>query len=289
MWPVAAAALAVWPAAAARAADPGRWRLTGVTRIPLAYYQGIAASPGGRLFFDGVFTGLYRTDRHLTQRVAQPQEIPPAVTAKYGFNHIGDITWDRREGGRVLLPLECYTPGAPHGGNTCGRGAIGVAGATTLRWRYLVPLDRRQIRKAMWAEVSPDGRLVWTSSGRDLLAYRTAAISRRHARRPLRAVRRLRRAIPRTRVTGAAFHRGRLLLAGQRGSRFEVWSVDVSSGRRRLEIQRRLSGESEGLAMVGGALRWIVTPFDPAGTPPTYPGPGNALLSFRPRPVRRRP
>jgi hypothetical protein len=215
------------------------------------------------------------------------QEIPAAVTAKYGFNHMGDITWDRREGGRVLLPLECYIPGAPNGGNTCGRGAFGVADATTLRWRYLVPLDPRQIPKAMWAEVSPDGRLVWTSSGRDLLAYPTAAV-KPHAR-PLRAVRRLRRAVPPTGVTGATFYRGRLLLAGQRGGRFQVWSVNVSTGRRRLEISRRMSGESEGLAIVGGALRWIVTPFDPAGRPPTYPGTGNALLSFRPVKARRRP
>ena len=217
-----------------------------------------------------------------------PQEIPPAVTAQYGFNHMGDIAWDRREGGRVLLPLECYTPGAPNGGNTCGRGAIGVADAGTLQWRYLVLLDRRQIAKAMWAEVSPDGRLLWTSSGRDLLAYRVAAIARRRAGRTIRAVRRLRRAVPRTGVTGATFHRGRLLLAGQRGGLFEVWSVNLSTGRRRLEIQRRLSGESEGLAMVGGTLRWIVTPFDPAGRPPTYPGTGNALLAFRPRQARRR-
>jgi hypothetical protein len=42
--------------------------------------------------------------------------------------------------------------------------------------------------------------------------------------------------------------------------------------------------------MVGGTLRWIVTPFDPAGRPPTYPGLANALLSFRPvKAPRRRP
>ena len=65
--------------------------------------------------------------------------------------------------------------------------------------------------------------------------------------------------------------------------------MNVATGRRRLEISRRMSGESEGLAIVGGALRWIVTPFDPAGRPPTYPGTGNALLSFRPVKARRRP
>jgi hypothetical protein len=283
-----AAGLAVWPAGAARAADPGRWRMTGITPIPLVYYQGIAASPAGRLFFDGIFAGLFRTDSQFAQQAAVPQEIPTAVTARYGFNHMGDITWDRRQGGRVLLPLECYIPGTPNGGNTCGQGAIGVADAVTLGWRYLVLLDRREIAKAMWAEVSPNGRLLWTSSGRDLLAYRVAAIAPRRAGGTIRAVRRLRRAVPPTGVTGATFYRGRLLLAGQRGGLFEVWSVNLATGRRRLEIQRRLRGESEGLAIVGGALRWIVTPFDPAGRPPTYPGPGNVLLRFTPRQARRR-
>ena len=52
----------------------------------------------------------------------------------------------------------------------------------------------------MWAEVSPDGRLVWTSSGRDLLAYRTAAITRAAAARPpLRAVARLAGVVPASR------------------------------------------------------------------------------------------
>ncbi|HEY7074295.1 MAG TPA: hypothetical protein VH418_02950 [Solirubrobacteraceae bacterium] len=279
---VLAALLALCPAAAARAADPGRWRLVGTTSIPTAYWQGTTSSPDGRrLYFDGVFAGLFRTDRHLVQRAGRPVEIPAAVTAKYGFNHIGDITWNR---GRVLLPLECYTAGAPNGGNTCGRGAFAVAEPVTLRWRYLVLLDRRAIAKAMWAETSPDGRLVWTSSGRDLLAYRSRDVARRHTR-PLRPVRRLRRAVPPTGVTGAVFHRGRLLLAGQRGTDFEVWSVNLATGRRRLEIQRTLHGESEGLDVVRGVLHWIVTPADPTGGPPTFPGPRNTLLSFRP--VRR--
>jgi hypothetical protein len=236
-----------------------------------------------------VFTGLYRTDRHLVQQAGRDPVIPPQVTATYGFDHIGDIDWDAREGGRVLLPLECFTAGAPNGGNTCGRGAFGVADPATVGWRYFVKLDRAEIAKAMWLAVSPNGRLVWTSSGSALLAYRASDITRRHAGRSIRSVRRLRHAVPRTGVTGAAFYRGRLLLAGQRDTLFEVWSVDLRTGRRRLEIQRRLVGESEGLAMVGGALRWIVTPFDPAGRPPTYPGTGNALLSFRPRRARRRP
>ena len=33
---------------------------------------------------------------------------------------------------------------------------------------------------------------------------------------------------------------------------------------------------------LGGVLHWIVTPFDPAGRPPTYPPPKNVLLHFVP-------
>ena len=31
--------------------------------------------------------------------------LTPDLAAQ-GFNHIGDLTWDGREGGRLLLPLE---------------------------------------------------------------------------------------------------------------------------------------------------------------------------------------
>jgi hypothetical protein len=146
----------------------------------------------------------------------------------------------------------------------------------------------------MWAEVSPDGRLLWTSSGPDLLAYRTTDISRADAAPaapPIHAVRRLSGAVPPTGITGAAFYGDRLLLAGQSDTRFQVWSVDLVSGARRLEIERTIAGESEGLDVVdalGGALHWIVTPIDPAGRPPTYPPPGNALLHFRPTTPRAR-
>jgi hypothetical protein len=267
----------------AQAADPGRWRLTGVSRIPLEYYQGMASDPGRTLWFDGVFSGLYRADAALHERARRVAEIPPAVTAREGYNHIGDIAWDRREGGRVLLPLECYYPGAAGGANTCGTGSIGVADPVTLRWRYYVKLAPAQIAKAMWVEPSPDGRLLWTSAGTDLLAYRSADV--RAGVGPIAAVRRLAGVVPPTGVTGAAFFGDRLLLAGQADTRFQVWSVDLATGARRLEIERTIVGESEGLDVVdalGGALHWIVTPVDPAGRPPTYPPPGNRLLHFVP-------
>jgi hypothetical protein len=262
---------------------------TGHSTIPLLYYQGVATDPGGRLYFDGVFTGLYRADAKLRQRAGVDDVIPPAVTAAEGYNHIGDITWDRRDGGRVLLALECYAPGAPNAGNTCGHGAFGIADPDTLAWRYRVPLDPAEIAKAMWGEVSPDGRLVWTSAGNDLLAYRADQI--RPGASPLHSVKRLPGAVPATGITGAAFYGDALLLAGQSGGRFEVWQLDVRTGARRRAIHLDLSGESEGLAVTpqDGDLHWIVTPIDPLGRPPTFPGNGNVLLNFRPSRARASP
>ena len=281
-----AAVLTAWPVAA-HAQDPTRWRGVAMSRIPIPYYQGIASDPGGDYFFDGVFVGLHRTDARLRRRASVDNVIPAAVTAREGYNHIGDITWDEREGGRILLPLECYYPGTQPDANTCHTGSIGVADPRTLRWRYSVKLSPREIPKAMWAEVSPDGRLLWTSAGDDLLAYRVADI--RPGAGTLRAVRRLFGAVPPTGVTGAAFYGERLMLAGQRDIDFEVWSVDLVTGQRRLEIRRGAIGESEGLDVsegLEGVLHWIITPFDALGRPPTY-GPGaNALLHFMPRGTR---
>jgi hypothetical protein len=287
-----AVALAAAPAAAS-GADPGRWRETGIARIPFEYFQGVASAPDRRLWFDGVFAGLYRTDDRLSERARSDAAIPPLVTAREGYNHIGDITWDAAEGGRILLPLECYYPGRAGGANSCGTGSIGVADPDTLRWRYYVKLDPAEISKAMWAEVSPDGRLVWTSSGADLLAYRTAHISRALAApgaTPIRAVRRVAAAVPTAGITGAAFYGDRLMLAGQDDTLFQVWSVDLATGGRRLEIERRIVGESEGLDVIdalGGVLHWIVTPIDPAGRPPTYGTGSNVLLHFVPATHRR--
>ena len=164
--------LALALAPAAHAAD--RWRGLSATRIPLPWYQGVAADPDHRLFFDGVFVGLHRADDSLRQRASVDNAIPPAVTAREGYNHIGDITWDARDDGRLLLPLECYYPGTTPDPNTCHTGSIGVADPGSLRWKYYVKLRPAEIPKAMWAEVSPDGRLLWTSAGPDLLAYRVA-------------------------------------------------------------------------------------------------------------------
>ena len=169
---VVATSLLMAPAPAG-AADPARWTLTGTTSLPIVYWQGVTVDPQRNLYFDGVFLGLYRTDPALGETARNDAAIPPDVRTNERYNHIGDLSWDAREGGRLLLPLECYYPGQPNGGNTCGTASIGVADPQTLQWRYYVKLDTAEIAKAMWSEVSPGGSLIWTSSGYDLLAYRT--------------------------------------------------------------------------------------------------------------------
>lgn len=150
-----AAALLAGTAPAAHAIDPGRWTATGRSTVPLEYYQGVA-SDGTRspsLFFDGVHLGLYRTDAGLHETARSNNAIPATVTATERYNHIGDIAYDAREGGRVLLPVECYYPQAAPGqsdpNNTCRTGSIGVADPGTLQWRYYVKLDPTEIPKAM--------------------------------------------------------------------------------------------------------------------------------------------
>ena len=280
---VVAAALMLALAAPAFARDPGRWQLSGYSSVPVPYWQGVTGDRT-RLFFDGVFEGLYKTSRSLAQTGAVPQAIPVAVKAAEGYNHIGDISFDPAEGGRVLLPFECYFPGQPNGGNTCGTGSIGVADPATLALRYYVKLDPAEIPKAMWVESSPDGRRLWTSSGSDLLAYRAADVTAANAppAAPIRAAARLRSAVPPSGITGAAFSGSRLFLAGSGVGPFQVYSVDPKSGKRRLEIELDgVSGESEGLhatKLLGGELHWLIAPLPIAGKP-TY-GPTSALLHF---------
>jgi hypothetical protein len=274
---IVACACIVAPTAHAR--DPGKWVLTGASAIPATYWQGLTSDPAKRrVFFTGVFEGLWRTTPGLKQTAGVGAAIPAEVKQLEGYNHIGDPTWNRAG---VLLPLECYYPGG--GGNTCGTGAFGVADPATLAWRYYVKLDPGEIPKAMWAETSSDGKLVWTSSGNDLLAYRSSDIVA-GANAPIRAAGRLRRAVPPTGVTGAVFNRGRLLLAGENDGTYQVWAVDPSSGKRRLEIEMKVCGESEGLDVIrtlGGELHWLIAPDDP-GCELTF-GPSTALLHFAPR------
>jgi hypothetical protein len=282
----ALAALLAFPAPAS-ARDPGRWILTGHSSVSNSYWQGVTSPPrAGRVFFSGLFQGLHRTGPSLLQRATLNPAIPVTVQAAEGYNHVGDISWHRAEGGRVLLPLECFVPGAPGGGNTCGTGSIGVADPSTLAFRYYVKLDPVEIPKAMWVESSPDGRLLWTSSGQDLLAYRAGDVTAARAApagAPIRAVRRLSGAVPPSGVTGAAFHGPRLFLAGASGTTYQVWSVNTRRGGRRLELELRgVEGEAEGLhtmRLMNGELHWLIAPL---AAEPTF-GPTVGLLHFTPR------
>jgi hypothetical protein len=280
--------LTIAPAGTAGAADPGRWVETGHTDIPLEYFQGVTSDRQRNLFFDGMTFGLYRTDPGLTEQARNVNVIPSEVNLREGYNHVGDPTWDPHEGGRVLLPLECFIPFL---GNTCKNGAIGVADPVTLQWKYYVKLDPAFIDKAMWAELSPNGKLLWTSSGsgKDLLAYDIREITEANAAPngpKLEPVRRLIGAVPPSGITGATFYKHRLLLAGQDGGPFRVWSVDLNDGSRRLEIEKRVMGESEGLDIVkgfGGILHWVITPLGTGGLPPTYGFGHSALVHFEPK------
>ena len=277
--------LALVLCAPAAAKDPGRWTLSGWSSVSNFYWQGVtSAGPTAPLYFSGPVEGLYRTGRGLSETAAMSPAIPASVKAVEGYNHVGDISFDRRDGGRVLLPLECYTPGGPNGGNTCGSGAIGTADPDTLVFRYYVKLDPAEIAKAMWVQASPDG-LLWTSSGNDLLAYRAADVNAANASPaapPIHSVRRLAGAVPPSGVTGAAFRGGRLFLAGAQGTTYQVWSVDLATGARRLEVElRQVQGEAEGLhatSLRGGALHFLVAPL---AQKPTF-GSTVALLHFTP-------
>jgi Ca2+-binding RTX toxin-like protein len=102
----------------------------------------------------------------------------------------------------------------------------------------------------------------------------------------LKAVRRVPHAVPPSGITGAAFFEGRLFVAGSnRGhtSQFQVWSIDLATGARRLEIERPIIGESEGLDVVhalGGVLHWEIQPYNPEKLPPTYGTDHATLLHF---------
>ncbi|HZO59355.1 MAG TPA: right-handed parallel beta-helix repeat-containing protein [Solirubrobacterales bacterium] len=281
------ALVAVAGPGAAQAQDPGRWVETGHDLVPLEYFQGLTSDNHRNIYFDGLFSGLYRTDLALTEEARNISAIPNDVFERERYNHIGDITWDRREGGRVLLPLECFIPFL---GNPCKTGSIGVADPETLQFRYYVKLDPAFIDKAMWAETSPDGKLLWTSNGalnggRDLLAYSMKEIKAANAAPGgplLKPVRVLANAVPPSGITGAVFYKKRLFLAGQGGGPFRVWSVDLRDGSRRLEIEKNIFGESEGLDIVkarGGKLHWLITPLIGSGS--SY-GNTSALVHFNP-------
>ena len=304
---VAVVALAGWGAAPAMAG----WRPSALTPASIAYNQGISFDPARRdFFFTGVSSltssGVYRTNSRLVQTAANGAVLP---ATREGYNHAGDLSFDP-VGRRLLLPLECYYPAS--GGNTCGTGAIGVADPVSLRFLYYVNLNAAQIQKAMWAEVSPDGRWIWTSSGTHLLVYRAVDVNAAAAARQ-RAEKRagitatdLGSVLPSAGVTGAAFYQDvftrapRLLLALNQGTYSEVISYPTGSARNgtptltgtprsEITVPRSASeNESEGLAVtgagvalnpLGGVLDWQMLP---ELTPTSF---FTRILSYLPTPA----
>ena len=175
-------------AAPARAADPGRWHVTGTTTLPLLYYQGVTVDPARNFYFDGIFVGLYRTNPGFTETGRTADVIPPDVHTSEGYNHIGDISWDRAEGGRVLLPLECYVPGGPNGGNPCLHGSIGVADPAHAAVALL-----RQARPGRDPEGDVERGLARRHAGVDLESAATCSLTARRTSRSPTPRRRTRR------------------------------------------------------------------------------------------------
>jgi hypothetical protein len=160
--------------------------------------------------------------------------------------------------------------------------------------RYYVNLARKQIKKTMWSEISPDGKWIWTSGGTHLLAYRASDISQANARRQRSSKRGgivgidLGSLLPTASVTGATTYleprtrTARLLLSVNLGARFAVVAFRTATapnGRPKL-LDRRpstiiklarspLNTEPEGLVAtnaqagrypLGGQLHWQMLP-----------------------------
>lgn len=271
---VVAAAVALTAVAAPTASAADLWTQSGRSLTSINYWQGITFDAVARTFnFDGPAVGLWRTSATLKRLAGRSQGIPAAVTITEGWNHLGDLSYDASRG-RLVVPLECYSATAPDP-NTCKTGGIGVVDPVTLAWQYYVKLSPSEISKAMWAEVSPDGNWLWTSSGTDLLAYDASAISQENAgpgAAPLTFAKRVPGVLRASSVSGAAFDAGRLYLAYDRGTYIQILSypVDPTTGdvgkTWRLEIQRAKTStlyETEGIAFgsaLNGTLHWQIQP-----------------------------
>ena len=250
--------------ATAHAADPGLWIKTATSSKPSSYRQGLASNPAtGDVFFSGPFVGVYRTrnDRVL---VSNGNAIPQDVNSREQYNHIGDIAFDARDGGQVLLPMESYQPFQPDT-NPSKTGSIGVLDAKTLSWKYYVKLDPAEIPKAQWIATDPANNLFWTISGQDLLAYRLSDINPANAAPnapPIHSVRRLSAVAPHG-AGGAVVFRGRIYLSTQTGDVDQIVSVDPNSGASRVEFQLPGTAEPEGLDVgpyMNGLLHWELVP-----------------------------
>jgi hypothetical protein len=129
---------------------------------------------------------------------------------------------------------------------------------------------------------------------RDLLAYHADDVRAANAAATgatIEPYRRLVGAIPSEGSTGAAFVGDRFFMASQEGDTFRVRSFDLDGpqpAQSRLEIERTVVGESEGLVATGlrgGSLHWLIQPYN-THNQPTYGFTNATLLSFAPAAAR---
>ena len=250
-------------ATSASAADPGKWVVIDKRTVPAYYRQGIASDPAGDVFFSGSFAGIYRTQK-LVEKATNTSPIPPDVAQTEKYNHIGDIAWDAAEGGRLLLPLESYTPFGPDP-NPSKTGSIGVMDPATLKWRYYVKLDPAEIAKTQWVATDAPRGVVWTITDNDLLAYNLSDINPANAAPNgpmIHSVRRLPGAAPNG-AGGAVVFGGRIFLSTQVGDVNQIVSVDPDTGASQIEVELPGNLEAEGLEVgpyLNGLLHWELVP-----------------------------
>ena len=230
---VASAALVAALAAPgpAAGADPGRWRLAQADSVPLSYFQGLTHSAAGAWFFDGITVGLFRTDRDLVQKADNPSALTPRPHGP-GLQPHRRPDLGRARGrapaaaARVLRPRSAqrrqhlrarrdrrgrsrHAEAALRRGPRPRRHRQGDVGRGQPRRQRAVDVERAT---TCWPTTPPRSR-----------AGRAGAAA---------PVRRLAGAVPPSGVTGAAFYRGRLFLAGQDAGALQLWSVDVTGATR---------------------------------------------------------
>lgn len=252
-----AACIALSAAPAATASGP--WVLTGASPAPAGAGTGLAQDEAGARYLAGEHT-LLRTDARLRPGLVLSSAIPGGLAVTPGFARLGDPGWDPARG-VLVVPLACHAAAAG-----CGRGGLSVYGRD-LALDVAVVLDPADGPPAEWAAPSPDGALVWTSAGSDLVAYRSADLLPVNSSGRgvlVSAAARLPDAAPSGTVTGGVFWEGRLYMSSQVEALARVHSVDLSASRPapELEIERPLAGTSRGLdagPAPGGVLHWLVS------------------------------
>ena len=166
----------------------------------------------------------------------------------------------------MLLPLECYTPNGPKAGIPAARARSA--------WRT-PPRSRSGTTSSSTRPRSPR-RCGWrrrrTGSSVDLERARPPGVPRVGRRRGERGPRGGADPLRPAACGSRAPERGdrRCLLprppaaGGRQGTTYQVWSVNVSTGARRLQLElANVQGEAEGLAqtpLLGGRLHFLVAP-----------------------------